>query len=915
MTGQVTSAGPLVLAPTPGRPLDEASAGGKAAGLDLLLRNGAEVPAFFVVTAASLRAHLRHPEVAAQLGASMLSFAELPADLRSDPAALKEVSAGLCAAIERAPLADELRQAIELAAAQLGPGPYAVRSSMAGEDSVEHSFAGQLRSELFQRGPDLAESIRSCWSSAFETPALGYAAGAGLSPAETHLAVIVQSMIDPDVAGVAFSANPVTGSREEYLVSAAYGLGVGVVAGAAPADSYIWSPDEGERSVTVADKDVSVRLSSSGRGTEIRPVPAEARDQRALTQQQLAEVGALTRAIADAAGRPMDLEWCFSQGVLYALQARPITALPPGRGEAGARRLFDNANIQESFNGVTTPLTFSFASRLYSAVYSSLLRTLGATERTLQEFGPAGQGLLALIDGRIYYNLGNWRQLIEILPRGRQRVQEIETVMFRTSFGASAPRELSAADRLRRAAEVTRMAVRLAVLLSRQDAEVDRYIERFERFYGSVDRARLGARTLDELVELLRRLEHEAVRPAARAYLNDVRLAIWSGRPRRLMARVYGERQADARLTGLLSGIAGLESVEPTRQLVAVAREVGRDEALTAEVRAAAPSQVVGLIRERSPGLAARLDAYIDHYGDTTIGELKLETISQRDDPRLLGEVIVNYLARPDIDPDGRQLAEGERSEAALRALGEHIGAWRRRLLAREIRTVRKAVSCRERLRPRRTRLFALARDIYAAIGRQLHQGGQLSDPRDVFYLSAEEIEAFVAGRAVSAILEPLIAARKSEYAGYWRKPAPDRLRSAGTPYLGYREDLGADASGEPAGRAPGGSSLQGLGCCAGVVEAPVRIILDPSEPLSVNGQILCTVRTDPGWTPLFPTAGGLLIERGSILSHSAVVARELGIPAVVGVPGVTRILRNGERVRLDGGTGLVELLSRRDKG
>jgi rifampicin phosphotransferase len=226
---------------------------------------------------------------------------------------------------------------------------------------------------------------------------------------------------------------------------------------------------------------------------------------------------------------------------------------------------------------------------------------------------------------------------------------------------------------------------------------------------------------------------------------------------------------------------------------------------------------------------------------------------------------------------------------------------------------VRQVVTCRERLRLRRTWLFALARDLYRAIGAQLHDAGQLENPQDIFYLSAEEIEAFLDGRAVSARLGSLIATRKPEYDDYRRRPARDRLRTAGSPYLGHREDLASDGGGGPASEHPDEGPLRGLGCCAGIAEAPVRVILDPGESLSVNGEILCTVRTDPGWAPLFPTASGLLIERGSVLSHSAVVARELGIPTIVGLPGVTRILKDGERVRLDGGTGVVERLNHQD--
>jgi pyruvate,water dikinase len=887
----------------------EAWVGGKAAGLGRLLRAGARVPPFRVVPTSVFRAHLRAAGVLAGIGEAMLLLGEVPGERRTDPAALDEVSARLRAAVEGTPLPDGLLTAIEAAVAELGPGPYAVRSSMVGEDSAEHSFAGQLASELFQpTADDVAESVRRCWASAFGTPTLAYAARAGMAPTDLHVGVVIQAMVDAEVAGVAFSANPVTGARHECLVTAAYGLGEGVVADLAPADAYTWSPAGGERSAEVADKDVKVVAGASGRGTEVRPVPEDARTRRALAPEQVAAVGELATAVAGAAGVPMDLEWCFADGELYALQARPVTSLPPEPRAGDSARVFDNSNIQESFNGVTTPLTFSFATRLYEGVYNQSLRTLGASERTRGEFAPVARRLLGLVDGRVFYNLGSWRHLIQVLPGGRRRVEEVETNMFHTTIGTTERTRATPAERVRRAAELARMTGRLAVLIARQDAVVDRYAVLFQRFYDSIDRASLPERSLDELRDLLERFVTEAIAPAAPAYLNDVRMAMASGRVRKLLLEVYDESEVDARLADLLGGIDGLESVEPTRQLMGIARDARRDEALAAELRAAAPGDALALIRRHSPQLAARVDAYLERYGDRTIGELKLETTSLRDDEHFLGEVILNYLTGPEIDPDRLLAAERERAAAAMRDLSGRVPAWRRRLLPREVGLARKSVSCREKLRLRRTWAFALARDIYGAIGVRLHEAGALADPRDVLFLTADEVEDFLDGRAVSARLAPVVAARKAEYGEYERARPPDRFETVGTPYLAPRRDLDAgDDAGAEAGDDDG--RLRGLGCCAGIAEAPVRIILDPSESLSIDNQILCTVRTDPGWAPLFPTASGLVIERGSTLSHSAVVARELGIPTVVGVPGVTRILRDGERVRVDGGAGLVERL------
>jgi pyruvate,water dikinase len=888
--------------------LGEQRVGGKAAGLELLRRVGARVPAFEVLPTECFRAHLRRPEVVGGIGEALLALGEHPA-AQTDPTALGEISALFGAAINSVPANADVRGAVQRSLDALGDGPYAVRSSMVGEDSRHHSFAGQLRSELFQRSAEqVLDSVLACWSSAFGVPALMYGARVGLSPGDVHVAVVLQVMLDADVAGVAFSANPLTGAREECLVTAAYGLGEGVVADVAPSDTYRWSASGGELSATVSSKDTRVGARADGAGTELHSVPAPLRDQRALSVAQVAEVGALVSLVAAEVGQAMDVEWCFAERQLFALQARPVTSLAPDPAASAQVRVFDNSNIQESYSGVTTPLTFSFATRQYETIYSAMLRELGASKRTCEQFRPAARTMLALIDGRVYYNLDSWRQLLEAFPRGRQRLQEVETVMLHTSIGSPTQRDRAWSARARRAIEVTGMSWRLAAILLRQDAVIDRYVERFERFYDGIDRERLRERSLDDLHEALTRFEPEIVAPGATAYLNDLRVAITSGRLRKLVSRVYGEGQADTRLADLLSGISGLESVAPIHRLMEIASDVRGDELLAAQLRACAPREVVEVLRRGSPELVERLDGYVRGYGDRMIGELKLETRPLRDDPRVLGEVILNYLAREDLDPERVQQVERERGRAAIGDLAKRLPGWRRRLLGREVALARTAVRCRERLRLRRTWGFALARDLYRAIGTQLHAAGALERPDDVMYLTVEEIDAFIEGHAVSASLVGIVQARRAEFERYRQTPVLHRLRTHGSPYLAVREDLspGLEPSDAPDSD---GVTLRGMGCCAGVVEAPVRVILDPSESLSLNGEILCTMRTDPGWAPLFATVSGLIVERGSTLSHSAVVARELGIPTVVGVAGVTRILTNGERVRLNGSAGLVQRL------
>jgi pyruvate,water dikinase len=210
-------------------------------------------------------------------------------------------------------------------------------------------------------------------------------------------------------------------------------------------------------------------------------------------------------------------------------------------------------------------------------------------------------------------------------------------------------------------------------------------------------------------------------------------------------------------------------------------------------------------------------------------------------------------------------------------------------------------------MRLSRTRFVGLYRDIYLAAGERLHEAGLLDEPRDVLYLTKDELIAYHEGTAVSADLTGIAVVRKREYAGYDRRPGalPNHFESVGGVYRGQRI--------APAGTVQSGRILRGIGCSAGVVEGELRIIESPTDDLDVSRRILTAMRTDPGWTPLFPSAAGILVERGSALSHSAVLAREFGIPAVVGIPGLLEVVADGERVRLDGGAGTVERLDYQD--
>ncbi len=883
--------------------MDLSELGGKGAGLRRLEQAGARVPPFFVVSPALLASHLERAEVVGRVEAELAAL-----DVVDSPslATITEAAGRLQALVTGAPVGEDLRSLLAEALPELGDGPFAVRSSMIGEDSAERSFAGQLDSFLYRRGADqVAEAVRACWASAFGPRVLAYLQRDG-AVALPRVAVVVQTMVRGQVSGVLFTAHPVTGRRDHALLTAAWGLGEGVVSGACNTDEFVWQHGGGEIEATIVDKDVQLLPAPDGQpGTVEAPVPEEQRSVRCLDAAQVAEICSEALRVAEAFGAPQDIEWTVADGVLWLLQARPITALPVPDNTDGPEVVFDNSNIQESYCGVTTPLTFSFAQAAYASVYEQTMRAVRLPEPVIAAHRPMLRNLLGLIRGRVYYNINNWYRGLLLLPSFGRNKADMEAMM-----GLTDPVDLVQDERLTFGQKLGRLPgmLRTMVALLRQFGALKRsipvFLADFDRAWRSTDRARLPTATFSQLMAMLDQLRTEMLENWHVPIINDFYVMMTSGKLRRLL----GDELAELYVP-LMSGEEGIESTEPTRSLMRLARDARAQPELAARLREGDPLEVLAALSDGFPAFSARIGDWIERYGDRCMGELKLETISLREDPSFVVRVLRSYLARPDLDPDALARRERELRDEAEAKARSALGFAARMRLGKALRKARQAVKNRENMRLARTRMFGLYRDVYRALGDRLHEAGRLEQPRDVFYLTTEDVLAYHEGRCVNADLAAVVRARRAEFAAYEVQDLPHQFQTRGPVYHGnaYRGPR-ADEPAQVDAR-----TLRGIGCYPGIVEAPLRVLLGPGEDLDLDGRILCTVRTDPGWAPLFPAAAGILVERGSTLSHSAVVARELGIPAVVGVPGLLQIVRDGEPVRLDGGAGTVERLEAPD--
>ncbi|MGE0435322.1 MAG: PEP/pyruvate-binding domain-containing protein, partial [Planctomycetota bacterium] len=440
----MTSITPAIALAPPLTPQVADMIGGKAAGLARLHAAGAHVPRWFVMTVIAFDEHVAQPQVQAVLAQGMAALAGCDPTSAAGREKIDEWSAKMQAAIRGAAVPAHHATTITNMLGELGPGPYAVRSSMLGEDSASHSFAGQLDSFLFRRdAAAVIEAVRNCQASAFSPRCLAYRLRSGLGATPPRVAVVVQRMIDGRISGVMFTAHPISGRRDHVMVAACPGLGEGIVSGACDTDEYVWSRDGGELSCTIATKQVQFVRADNDEGTHEVPVPEAQQRARCLTPDEVARIASEGARVAEAFGAPQDIEWTIAGDELFLLQARPITSLREDAGnetpgtsvpgapgtDAGPRIVWDNSNIQESYCGVTTPLTFSFARAAYASVYEQTMRALGIAEPTIAAHAGMLRNMLGLHAGRVYYNINTWYRALLLLPSFGRNKADMEAMM------------------------------------------------------------------------------------------------------------------------------------------------------------------------------------------------------------------------------------------------------------------------------------------------------------------------------------------------------------------------------------------------------------------------------------------------------------------------------------------------------
>jgi pyruvate,water dikinase len=776
---------------------------------------------------------------------------------------------------------------------------FAVRSSTIDEDGSSNSFAGAFESYLYVKPENIPEHVRKVWLSVLSERVQSYRKLNGLPP-QYSIAVIIQCMVNAEAAGVGFGMDPVSGSRSKKLISAVYGLGEGLVSGELDADTYTISAKGIEKQI--AHKTNQIILDAEKGGTLKTSVKPELSDRPVLTDAQVSEVAQTLDKLREAYGKPQDIEFAYEGVKLYLLQARPVTGLHKIADPEGDSIVWDNSNIIESYPGVTTPLTFSFISKVYEAVYKQFSAMMGISAKDIAQHENTYANMLGLLDGRVYYNLLSWFKLLSLLPGYSLNAPFMEKMMgVKERFEL---KDLAVRTRFRerlRVLNMVRIMLRNLRTLPRQRKEFIRDFNTVMQRFQGIDFNKCRP---EELMRLYLDFEGTLLKRWKAPLVNDFFTMIYFGVLQKMIAG-YKIEGGESLQNDLLCGAKDIISTQPIKLTLELTEQVLSSPEAKALFETHSPEEIwTELEKDKLPQLKKNIDSFLRDFGERCVGELKLETVSYKQQPALFIKVLKSYVMQGVKRNTANEGKELDIRRAAGQKINRHLKGkpFKKMLFRYFLNRSRSLVSNRENLRYERTRAFGIVREIFTAIGRQFFAENLITHPRDIFFLTKEEIFSHIQGTSVSKDLSRLIAFRKEEFRAFEDKSAAERIHTKGIVYQGNNfNSTITEAVLE--------GDLKGLGCCPGRVKAKVRVLTRPDEIASLEGDILVTSSTDPGWAILFPTASAILVERGSLLSHSAIVSREMGIPCIVGVTGLLQRLKTGDTVEMDGATGDIKII------
>lgn len=898
--------------------------GGKAANLGHLIGAGFPVPKGFCVLARAYESFLADEGLERRID-EILS----PVDF-GDLAAVEGASAAVRGLLVSSAVPERAERDIldsygELVSGTGKSGLVAVRSSVGTKDLALSSFPGQMETyHNVTGGAELLRKVKECWASVFSYAAMVNRKLRGLDYKDVFIAPVVQLMVAADSAGVLFTVNPLDGNPCQVVINSCFGLGEGVVSGGQECDQFV----VGRESLDILEKDIGEKAyrfsldAGAGRGNRKAPLSAEDGVRPSLTDGQVRELVRVSLRIEDLYGSPRDIEWAFQDGKLYILQARAVTAAGAGvradetsREELGAGdgpsgewvSEFDStvdpdypeytlANISEVMPGVLSPLSISSGIGLLDYGFVEANTGFGL----MKGINPKSEyTFLGVFYGHAHLNLSVLSAITAKLPGAtsqelQRKTPDEEEIQKGEKF------RFTPGSLLTTVRAIISITFKL-IITPRSAAAIKRNLdERLAEFW-QYDVEKIP---YVELLEHMKESREESVRIFPLHITASQMAGVFFDSLRKATGRWLGDAEG-LLASRLVTGLHNLESALPSGHIWDLSRRVKGSPALEPVFRDNEPGAILEMLRaDSSPdakGFLASLDSFLGKFGYRSVFEAEMMLPSWSEDPSFVFAMIKNYLDTDD-ESSPRNLArrqERERKEALAEAM-ERLSPTRRLLLRYIVRQAQKYIGLREFMKAILTRGIAEVKRQTHILSRRFAAEGLISEPSDIFFLTRDEVEAIMVGRAEGIPVGELVARRRLEHERNRSVVLPEY--STGRPKPLTQRDLERELEGDF-------DVLRGLSVSPGKVTGRARVITDPRSNAEMKpGEILVAPVTDAAWTPLFVTAAAIVVDVGGPLSHGSIVAREYGIPGVLSVRLATRLIKTGQLITVDGDHGRVYL-------
>ncbi|MGA9768627.1 MAG: phosphoenolpyruvate synthase [Blastocatellia bacterium] len=852
--------------------------GGKGANLGELFRiKGIRVPEGFCVTT---EAYKKITENNQELDSLLDELARLKAEEREN---ISEISAKIRMAIERIPISKDIAEEIAGYLTKFGEkDAFAVRSSATAEDLPTASFAGQQDTYLNIIGKEaILKHTARCWASLFTDRAVIYRMQNGFDHRQVHLSVVVQKMVFPQAAGILFTADPVTSNRKVLSIDASFGLGEAMVSGLVNPDIY--KVCDGK----VIDKKISTKklaiYALKDGGTKEQEIELERQNSQALTDEQILQLERTGRKIEEHFGHPQDIEWCLVDDTFYIVQSRPITTLYPiPEANDQENHVYVSVGHQQMMTDAMKPLGLSF----FLLTTPALMRTAGG--RLFVDVAP----MLASPAGR--------ETMVNVLGKSDPIIKDaLITILERGDFIKSLPD-----DKKESGPGKSDKAVSLRNYQALNDYDPTIVSDLIKTNQTSIEalkqniQTKSGSDLFDFILEDIQQLKKTNSDPQSfGVIMTGMNASSWINEK---MNEWLGEKNAADTLTqsapnNITSemGLALLDVadvIRPFPEVIEYLQHVKDDDFLDE-------------LFKFDGGKKTRdaIDAYLNKYGMRCAGEIDITKTRWSEKPITLVPMILNNIKNFEPNAGNRKFEQG-RQEALKKEqeLLERLkqlpdGEQKAKETKRMIDLVRNLSGYREYPKYGIVNRYFAYKQALLKEAERLAQANVIHEKEDIYYLTFEELREVV---RTNKLDYQIISKRKDEYKLYEKLTPPRVITSDGEIIAGQykRENLPAEA-------------IVGLAVSSGVIEGRARVILNMEDADLEAGDILVTPFTDPSWTPLFVSIKGLVTEVGGLMTHGAVIAREYGLPAVVGVENATKLIKDGERIRVNGTDGYVEIL------